>query len=425
MAKHTTMPPRTQPTPHGDVTLTSRWMRDRYYLVASGSYLALRWLFPGKPDNTFESHGTATRYAFAPASEPITIERHLRRVCSCWQDLWNERLTEAHQPKLHEAQVVPSTLDTLIAKYREAHDTELSPATVERNRHLLNRWSERIGIACPIGQITEDRLLAARARLIAELRPSTVNTGWLVLKRILQWGTEKGWLPSAPHRLIGLVRDTGPKREKSWWTAAEVDMALAAAEYVDVELERHRKPDEPEKGTALLLTGVGCLLGLRYEEIIMLRWQDLDLDAVDPHHKTPAPVARIVAHDDWAPKNGESRAIPIHERLHRILLHLRRRDGYVLHAAKEMPKRGGTKRVYRYDPKKLWLMVLDRAMASGAKHITPHGMRHSFASNLLMAGVSDVLVARWLGHANTGLVHETYGHLLAYHGAINQMKSGR
>lgn len=54
--------------------------------------------------------------------------------------------------------------------------------------------------------------------------------------------------------------------------------------------------------------------------------------------------------------------------------------------------------------------------------ITPHGMRHSFASNLLMAGVSDVLVARWLGHANTAMVHQRYGHLLAYHGDINRMR---
>jgi len=96
----------------------------------------------------------------------------------------------------------------------------------------------------------------------------------------------------------------------------------------------------------------------------------------------------------------------------------------VLSPSKAMPKRGGTKRVYRYDPKKIWLRVLAKAMEKGAKLVTPHAMRHSFASNLLMAGVSDVLVARWMGHADTSMVHQHYGHLLAYHADINKVRFG-
>ena len=52
-------------------------------------------------------------------------------------------------------------------------------------------------------------------------------------------------------------------------------------------------------------------------------------------------------------------------------------------------------------------------------------MRHSFASNLLMAGVSDVLVARWLGHSDTSMVQKRYGHLLAYHSDIDRMRLGQ
>jgi integrase len=51
-------------------------------------------------------------------------------------------------------------------------------------------------------------------------------------------------------------------------------------------------------------------------------------------------------------------------------------------------------------------------------------MRHSFASNLLMAGVSDVLVSRWLGHADTSMALGHYGHLLAYHGDIHRVQIG-
>lgn len=48
-----------------------------------------------------------------------------------------------------------------------------------------------------------------------------------------------------------------------------------------------------------------------------------------------------------------------------------------------------------------------------------YGMRHSFASNLLIDRVSDVKVARWLGHGDTRMVHKHYGHLLSYDDDIN------
>jgi site-specific recombinase XerD len=38
-----------------------------------------------------------------------------------------------------------------------------------------------------------------------------------------------------------------------------------------------------------------------------------------------------------------------------------------------------------------------RVVAAGGKAITMYGMRHSFASNYLIAGISDVKVSRWLG----------------------------
>jgi hypothetical protein len=83
-----------------------------------------------------------------------------------------------------------------------------------------------------------------------------------------------------------------------------------------------------------------------------------------------------------------------------------------------MPRKGGQKHTYRYDPQAIWERIIRKVVERGGKAISPHGMRHSFASNLLIAGVSDVMVARWLGHADTSMLRERYGHLLAYHGDI-------
>ena len=67
---------------------------------------------------------------------------------------------------------------------------------------------------------------------------------------------------------------------------------------------------------------------------------------------------------------------------------------------------------------------MKRVQAQGGKAITMYGMRHSFASNLLIAGVSDVKVSRWLGHADTRMVHRHYGHLLSYDDDINAISGG-
>jgi integrase len=45
--------------------------------------------------------------------------------------------------------------------------------------------------------------------------------------------------------------------------------------------------------------------------------------------------------------------------------------------------------------------------------VTPHDLRHHYASVLLAAGESVVAVAERLGHENASLVLSTYGHLVA------------
>ncbi len=41
----------------------------------------------------------------------------------------------------------------------------------------------------------------------------------------------------------------------------------------------------------------------------------------------------------------------------------------MLDSEKPTPKRGGTKRVYRYDPVKVWKRVCKAAMAAGAPYL--------------------------------------------------------
>ena len=198
------------------------------------------------------------------------------------------------------------------------------------------------------------------------------------------------------------------RRTPLWWRPDEVELALTCA------------AQDKQARTAVLYTAMGCLLGLRPEEAIMQRWEDLDLDSIDPKTGELKPVAHIVGHDGWEPKDGDARDIPICELLRQVLLPLRKPKGYLLEAEVVRTKRkANAPWAYRYDPKKVWSRVVASVVAAGGKAITAYGMRHSFSSNLLIAGVSDVKVARWMGHADTRMVHRHYGHLLSYDADIN------
>lgn len=440
------MPRRILKSPFGDVSLSSLWKRDRYYLIAYGPEPALRLMF-GNPVDGFEKPSRGcVRHTFAPAAIPVTVERTLRQVCARWEMNWQMEFAKMCEPKdkieeLNEGTPELRTLSQLIEHYRIVRADELAPATNERNRHYLARWVEALGADLTLVDVSETKLIAARSALAKELKPSTLNCMLATFKAVLRWAEARSIAVSPAYRSLKGVRENANPPEKAWWRDFEVEAALVAAADVDRELkEKSENPNAKQReaqqarieldggpgGTAVILIALGCIVGLRWEEIIMLRWEDLDLDAKDQHTDTPAPVVYVVGKDGWVPKGGKNRTVPMHHRLVEILKPFWKPAGWVLNPYKIMPKRKGTKRVYRYNPIKIFNKVLLRLEASSplVKPITPHGMRHSFASNLLMAGVSDVLIAKWLGHADTSLVHERYGHLMSYHNDINRVQLG-
>jgi integrase len=418
--RHTTMPPRTQRTPHGDVTLTSRWMRDRYYLVATGSEIALHWMFPTHTSSFELISNESQRYAFAPAPKPITIERELRVICARWQDAWTVRFEDEQSGATTPAAAEPLAVDTvgrLFDHLAAIRASTLATTTQERDRYYRGLWLKQIPGTTPLRAVTEALLVKARDALAKATSPTTANGALGMLKAYLGWAHNNGLVTTAFFKNIKPLRE-GYRRlsTREWWTAEEVTLALEVA-----GADRHQP-------TAVLVVALGCFLGLRVEEAIMLRWQDLNLDAKDPKTGEPRPVAHVTPHGGWQPKDGEARDIPICTALHELLLRHRRPEGYLLVA--EPDKQMRTRKAhapwaYRYDPRRLWTRLMAALTARGGRPITMYGMRHTFCSNLLIAGVSDLKVARWLGHADTRMIHKHYGHLLSYDSDINAVQVRR
>jgi integrase len=126
--------------------------------------------------------------------------------------------------------------------------------------------------------------------------------------------------------------------------------------------------------------------GLRLGELRALRWQDLDLKA----------GRLLVRKNVWrkevgTPKGKRSRDVPLNERAAGALKahrHLRR----PLVFCKEDGKRLSEKMCQR---------ALERlCRKAGVKGLQWHGLRHTFASHLVMRGVSLKAVQELLGYAH-------------------------
>ena len=128
--------------------------------------------------------------------------------------------------------------------------------------------------------------------------------------------------------------------------------------------------------------------GMRRGEILALRWDELDF------------VNGLI----WVrrSKNGEPRHIPMTARVHAALKKYPRRVGHSL----VFVGRSETGRVSN-GIREVFVDLLDEA---GIKDFTFHDLRHTFASHMVMAGVSLYDVAKLLGHKDVKMTMR-YAHL--------------
>jgi integrase len=160
---------------------------------------------------------------------------------------------------------------------------------------------------------------------------------------------------------------------------------------------------------------VQVLTGLRPGEVYALEERDVDLES------RTLRVARTLAVDDDeatnptydpTPKGGRARTVDLSgEAVEVLRSHLKHRRAEKLRGRwREMPTPlFCTLNGSFADPSNI-----QRAFAAVLKeaklpHFTPHGLRHTFASLLLQAGIDVYYVSRMLGHMDISLTVATYG----------------
>ena len=118
--------------------------------------------------------------------------------------------------------------------------------------------------------------------------------------------------------------------------------------------------------------------GMRLNEVINLGWEDIDFDRCIIHLKVA--------------KGDKERVVFLHEKLKQFIdyFHLKK-EGIVF-----VPNLGKI-----YNKRTVQLIVKQAARRAGIKkRVTPHTLRHSFATHLLEGGADIRHIQKLLGHAN-------------------------
>jgi len=140
--------------------------------------------------------------------------------------------------------------------------------------------------------------------------------------------------------------------------------------------------------------------GMRKSELLNLKWADVDFD-----HGT----VTVQAKADWHTKNYRSRVLQLTPMLYEVLREQRDRQselgfqsGYVLTYQGERIKRG------------IRDSLRTAVRKAGLQNVTLHTLRHTFASQLVMAGVSLKEAQELMGHRSFQTTLQ-YAHLSEDH----------
>jgi integrase/recombinase XerD len=205
---------------------------------------------------------------------------------------------------------------------------------------------------------------------------STVARKVAAVKSFCAFLLDHGDLTSNPTAAIDSPR--APKPVPKPMTTDEVDALLLAV----------RQADTPEAIRDTAMIELVYATGMRVTELV-----SLNLDSL---HLSPRPAwVRCVG------KGAKERTIPVHEQASLALERYLDQGRPALLKNRTQTALFVNRRGERLTRQGFWLILKGYVKAAGIKtHVTPHTLRHSFATHLLRGGASVRDVQELLGHAN-------------------------
>lgn len=281
------------------------------------------------------------------------------------------------------APIAPS--DATVADWIEpfiAHKVALNrytAASADSKRYILRKFARFS--QCPPAQVSRAMMQSFYAACRGGETPLSDDTAASYLSTVrafFRWCIDvKKLCRDNPASGLHLAR-VSPRGRRDFCTPEQVEKLIGECHRDDLKF--------------ILFAGFHA--GLRKNEIIEARpfWFDI-----------PNRQIHLRKHDGIQFKDREERTIPMTEQFATFLQGYGLRDPYMLH-----PEVVRGKSLYRYDFDRYYNAYM---AAKGMPQVTPHIMRHTFASLLASAGENIFNIAVWLGD-DVRVVQKHYAKLL-------------
>lgn len=268
----------------------------------------------------------------------------------------------------------------------------LKPQTVDGYRTTvrdhLGHLSRR-----PVRDIERSELQQLfRTKLAEGYQRSTVGRWIVITSAIFEHAVQTGLTDRNPARGVGRLLGAslgGPRTRRGDIKALTRDQLRSVLQ-------------ETSRG---LLHPYICLMawaGLRQGEVLALRWSDVRSGVIR--------VSRTAVRQYGVstPKGGSGRLVPVASQLAEVLAKADHQSDWLFPEMVD-PKPSTIGRLQgRLDRE------VRRAGTAVGCQASCHGLRHTFATQLLLAGVSPAKVQAWLGHASIETTIAVYGSWMPY-----------
>jgi site-specific recombinase XerD len=272
-----------------------------------------------------------------------------------------------------DAESESRTLDEFTGKYLTYSRSTKAYKTYLADLSALKLFQAFTG-DLPLAEITGDHLERFRMHELERVKATSCNVSLRHLKAAFSWATEQGFIEQNPAAKIKLNRvplNTHPK-----FLSAEDIQKLRNAAGEDSLIRR--------------VIDFGLWTGMRRDEIVHAQWSDVDLERG---------TIVVQSKEDFRTKSRRSRIVPMNTALRAMLTMMR--------SAATSPRERLFSISYGWLGKQFKAVVRKAGLSETT---SPHVLRHTLASHLIMNGVDLASVQQILGHHSV-TVTMIYSHL--------------
>lgn len=297
------------------------------------------------------------------------------------------------------------TFGQVAQEWLELNTLRWQPQTKERYQGIVRDFLRPLN-NLPVDQVDRIRVKRLLAELLKIRAPKTVELTYAVISGIFSEANELGYISQNP--ASGLLKKLLPPKNKRARSEPDPFSRQDLRKFLEVAWEKLAER------LALVLETM-AMTGMRLGEVLAMRVEHLEIQNLQYY------VTETNKNGRFGPPKSGKRLIDLEDslvaRLERYVKELRKKE-FAAGKQVDLLFSGLTQRMVQ--------RAMERACtAAKLRRRSPHDLRHTYATLLLMDHYSPAYVQKQLGHHSISMTVDTYGHWIPGEGKKDLAKTLR